>query len=156
MWVYVLLELEPERKRGVGNAGLPRGTAGMLYKDEVGSWLTDEGDSELVSYKARYYFSLDGFSIDHPEIPALVVFSNADSAQRYIGTELVEEKSIALVYTRVEDLQRRAFKGDPHGLCIVDPPPLVAIVTHHITGEPLTGLSVEVSKLEDWLAAPQG
>jgi hypothetical protein len=88
--------------------------------------------------------------------PALVVFSNGDKAQRYISTELSEDKSIALVYTHVKDLQRRAFKGDPHGLCIVDPPLLIAVITHKLTGEHLTGLSVEVSKLGEWLAAPQG
>ena len=153
MWVYVLLELKPERKRGVGNAGLPRGTVGMHYEDEAGDWFVDEADFEPVSYEAQYHFSRDHQALDRP---ALVVFSNGDKAQRYISTELSEEKSIALVYTHVKDLQRRAFKGDPHGLCIVDPPPLEAIVTHEVTGEPLTGLSVEVSKLGEWLAAPQG
>ena len=153
MWVWVPLGLKPERKRGVGNAGLPRGTVGMPYKEEaVNRWMDTE-EFEPVSYKARYYFDIDH---QHPEIPALVVFSDWPQAQRYISTELFEEKSIALIYTHVKDLQRRAFKGDPHGLCIVDPPPLVAIVTYHITGEPLTGLAVEVSKLGEWLAAPQG
>jgi hypothetical protein len=153
MWVYVPLDLEPERKRGVGNAGLPRGTVRMHHSDEASQWRTDEAGFEPVSYKARYYYSIDH---QHPEAPALVVFSDENKAQRYIGTELVEEKSIALIYTDVEDLQRRAFKGDPHGLCIVDPPPLVAVVTHRATGEPLTGLAVEVSKLGEWLAAPHG
>jgi hypothetical protein len=153
MWVWVPLELEPERKRGVGNAGLPKGTVSMHYSDEASQWQTDEAGFEPVSYKARYYYSIDH---QHPEAPALVVFSDENKAQRYISTELVEERSIALIYTHVKDLQRRAFKGDPHGLCIVDPPPLVAIVTRRFTGEPLTGLSVEVSKLGEWLAAPEG
>jgi hypothetical protein len=129
MWVYVLLELVPERKRGVGNAGLPRGTAGMPRKyDDL--WWVDE-EFQPVSYKARYYFDRDH---QHPDRPALVVFSDETMAQRFIGTELVDQKSIALIHTHVEDLQRRAFKGDPHGLCIVDPPPLEAIITPLRTG----------------------
>jgi hypothetical protein len=44
MWVWVPLELEPERKRGVGNAGLPKGTVTMYDTDEVGHlFLTRRG-----------------------------------------------------------------------------------------------------------------
>jgi hypothetical protein len=153
MWVYVPLDLKPERKRGVGNAGLPRGTVGMPYKEEARDSWFDIVEFEPVSYRAKYLFSIDD---PHAETPALVVFSDWPQARRYIGPELDEEKHIALIYTHAEDLQRRAFKGDPHGLCIVDPPPLDAFVTHEFTGEPLTGLSVEVSKLGEWLAAPEG
>jgi hypothetical protein len=153
MWVYVPLELEPERKRGVGNAGLPKHTVTMYHIDEDSQRLAYETGFEPVSYKARYLYDIDH---QHPETPALVMFSDWYKAQHYIGTELIEEKSIALVYTHVNDLQRRAFKGDPHGLCIVDPPPPEAAVRHEFTGEPLTGLSVEVSKLGEWLAAPEG
>jgi hypothetical protein len=148
MWVYVPLELEPESKRGEGNAGLPRGTVGMPYKEEADNRWMDTDEFEPVSYRAKYLFDIDH---QHPT-PALVVFSDWYDAQRYISSELEEEKDIALIYTHAEDLQRRAFKGDPHGLCIPDPPPPYAFVT----GEPLSGLSVEVSKLGEWLAAPEG
>jgi hypothetical protein len=149
MWVYVPLELKPERKRGVGNAGLPRGTVGMPYKVEARNGWWDIEEFEPVSYGAKYFFSIDD---PHAETPALVVFSDWYKAQRYTSTELIEEKNVALIHTHAEDLQRRAFKGDPHGLCIVDPPGPDDIVT----GEPLSGLSVEVSKLGEWLAAPEG
>lgn len=154
MWVYVPLELKPERKRGVGNAGLPRGTVGMPHKVDLhidgldNRWMDIE-EFEPVSYRAKYFFSIDD---PHAETPALVVFSDWYKAQRYTSTELIEEKNVALIHTHAEDLQRRAFKGDPHGLCIVDPPGPDVIVT----GEPLSGLSVEVSKLGEWLAAPEG
>jgi hypothetical protein len=149
MWVWVPLELEPELKRGVGNAGLPRGTAGKPYKDEaINRWMDIE-EFEPVSYRAKYFFSIDD---PHAETPALVVFSDWYKAQRYTSEELYEEKNVALIHTHVKDLRRRAFKGDPHGLCIVDPPGPDVLVT----GEPLTGLSVEVSKLGEWLDAPEG
>ena len=152
MWVYVPLELEPERKRGVGNAGLPRGTVGMPYKEEaINRWMDIE-ELEPVSYRAKYLFDIDH---QHPT-PALVVFSDWYKAQHYISSELIEEKSIALIYTHHKDLQRRAFKDNPHGLCIVDPPLPEAGVMPESAGELLTGLSVEASKLGEWLAAPEG
>jgi hypothetical protein len=107
MWVYVPLELKPERKRGVGDAGLPRGTVGMPYKEEArNSWMDIE-EFEPVSYRAKYFFSIDD---PLAETPALVVFSDWYKAQRYISTELDEEKHIALIHTHAEDLQRRAFR----------------------------------------------
>jgi hypothetical protein len=156
-YVYVLLELVEERKRGVGNAGLPKGTARMPRRgvdaEHPDLMVRAEDDFCPIYYKARYYFDIDH---QEPERPALVVFTEqideTATVLRHVSFEMAEQRSFALIYTSIDDLQKRAFSGNPHGLCIVNPPSLDTICTD----EPITGLAVEIGKLEEWLQAPQG
>jgi hypothetical protein len=71
--------------------------------------------------------------------PALLLFSDVDQAATHVGLMLEEGRDVAVISASHEDIQKHAFGGDPHGLCVVDPEWTYP-----------SGLPVEVGKLEEW------
>src|SRR5215208_2165759 len=137
-FVWVLLELKQVKKRGVGNASLPR----MSPED-----LLDQPDYGLyrpVEFEARYVCDRSSVTDDL----RLVVFTRPEKAYDYAGDSIVgDEEDIAVIEVSTNGLLHRVFRGNRYGLCVVDPVPLSAAIAGHADRHELVDVPVTIGEL---------
>jgi hypothetical protein len=113
--------------------GSPRN---MLPRLKGGPQISEQGDYQFapVRWKAAYVTRDDTMTGE----PAVLVFTDVDKASDYAGIMLADGHDIAIVTASDEDIRKHAFRGDPDGVCVVDPS------WYHPPGVP-----IKVSKLAE-------